>query len=382
MIKRYGLGLLVGLAAACGGSDESAGDDFGEVDLELSEAPPPSAQQPVSFGRATKERANGVDIRDKPHDKPRVLYSVRLPALSHTEKLRLRAELTLSRCNKKDIAGLSGDAKTTPCDTKKMKKRPYGYNPRFSARFVLAGSEGDASGQPLSQWFDTKCTEGKHHCALAMPEVAFDDPPDAAERFVNLVVTADADGHNAKSWHVMEVEKGKGALYVTRLAPGAATALADKTEKLLATKPMGIDRPKEDGDPTQVRQLLYQLELTGLAPGDVVAADARMTALLGGYKCDPLITGSLILTASPDARAPKGKHDQALTARNGHNCPDHSKDGCRYEKSGAAKLGAGAPSTMYLSYVATALRSCAKPGGGDKWQVRSKGGFLAVNVRR
>jgi hypothetical protein len=365
-------------------------EDDGELDFATAAAAakPPDAKRPepggVAFARDASERIFGVHIRDEPHRQPKVVYSVRLAELRADEKLLLRGEVTLSRCNRKDVAGESGDAKQTPCDSDRMERDPYGYNPRFSAAFVLANSPTDATGDRVSSWFDRGCSEGQHHCALALPEVAVDNLPDAAEKFVNLVVTADARGANARSWHVMEVEQSKGALAVTRVGAGAGgRVISERSEKLLATGKLGIDRPEEDGDPTQVRQLLYQVKLVGLRPGDVVDVDAKLRAVLdGGFTCDPLITAEVLLTKDPDAREPKAQHDERITIKNGANCADHSNQGCKYEESGAVRLESGAPDTMYASYLAIALRSCAAPNGTDTWQADPQAGFLAAHVRR
>ncbi len=383
MANRYWISCVLALmASGCGAPPDGydPGDPFAmddtygegaapeEFPTEESSSPPPEVSPPLggslSFARATKERAYGVPIKDQKHEKPVVIYSIHLKNPSADEVFRLRAEVTLSRCNKKDVAGLSGDAKTTPCDSAHMKKNPYEYNPRFSAAFVLGSSANDAKGKRVSSWFDTSCSEGHHHCALAVPEVVLKDPPETGEMYLNLVVTADANGANAHSWDVMEVEQDHGGLYVTR-SSGGAGALASKqsSEELLATGGMTVDRPAEDGDPTQVRRLLYQVELSGLQGGDVVDADAKMRAINGNYSCDPLITGQLILTADKKSREPTGPHDEVLTAKNGHNLSDHSSQGSRYEKSGAAQLDAKTASKMYLSYVVIALRSCADPGG-------------------
>lgn len=363
-------------------------EDEIEIDFDTEEAakPAPDAPAPaagrVTFGRDGSERIFGVQIRDKAHRKPKVVYSVRLADVRADEQLLLRGEVTLSRCNRKDIAGLSGDAKQTPCDSAKLKADPYGYAPRFSAAFVLADSANDASGRRESPWFDRLCTEGQHHCALAVPQVRVDDLADAAEAYVNLVVTADARDANARSWDVMEVEQRKGALAVTRLGAGAGgVAIAEDTTKLRTDGAMGIDRPKEDGDPTQVHHELYQIKLTGLQGGDVIDADARFRAVLGnGFSCDPLITADILVTEQPGAKEPQRPHDERITIKNGANCADHSNDGCKYDESGAVRIKSGAPSTMYVTYQAVALRSCAAPGGGDTWRVRD--GSMSVRVRR
>jgi hypothetical protein len=372
--------IAIALLAGC------AADDEPTFETEAAAQAPPTAKPPapggVAFARDTSERIFGVHIRDRAHRGAKVVYSVRLADLRPDEKLLLRGEITLSRCNRKDIAGESGDAAHTPCDSNAMEDRPYDYTPRFSAAFVLADAANDPDGRRVSPWFDRNCTEGQHHCALALPEVTVGDPPAAAEKFVNLVVTADARAANAKSWHVMEVEQRKGALAVTRVAANAGgIAIAQRSTDLIATQAMGIDRPEEDGDPTQVRHLLYQVKLTGLAGGDVVAADARMRAVLGnGFSCDPLITTEILVTRDRDARDLRSDHDERITIKNGANCADHSNDGCKYEESGAVRLKNGVPDTMFVSYLGVALRSCAAPGGDDKWRVER--GYLETAVRR
>jgi hypothetical protein len=349
----------------------------------------PEASRPgpgeVSFARATEEHRYGVPITDKRHAKPKVIYSVRLRKTTSDERLLLRGEVTLSRCGRKDIWGLSGDAKITPCNCVQLRNSPYTYNPRFHVAFVLAGAPNDADGKRVSSWFDRKCTEGRHHCAVAIPQVKLDSLPVAQERYVNLVVSADADGANARSFDVMEVEQHKGGLYVTRLGPGAPKPVLHKrSEELLAGGTMGIDQTEDEGDMTQVRRVLYRVKLTGLKKGDVVDADARMRAIISMHSagCDPLITGELIVATGKGANKIGGDPEKRLTAKNGQNCTDHSSNGCKYTKSGAVRLGNGTPDTMYVKYIATAFRSCATPNGGDKWRLDPKEGYLEVRVRR
>lgn len=380
-----GLAVTVLGALGCGavGPDDGSGEDFDDASYGFADAPPPKANG-VSFGRDLQERAYGVEIKDKPHKGLKSIYSVRLADLSHTEQLRVRAEVVLSRCNPKDIAGLSGDSKNTPCNSAKMKQSPYGYTPRFSAAYFLGNGPGDTSGPRVSGWTDTRCPENQHHCALAVPEEAVKNLPDAAEKYLNLVVSADSDGKNARSWDVMEVEQGKGALAVTRIAPGASlSAIQKSSTDLISKQKMGIDQTEDEGDKTQVKHLLYQVKLQGLQPGDVIDVDARARAVLGsGFSCDPLITGEVLVTQDAGAKDTKKKGDEKVTERNGRNCSDHSNDGCKYEKSGAVRLGKDAPSTMFVSYLVQAARSCAAPNGGDEWHADPKEGSLKVNVRR
>src|SRR5688500_18379 len=142
--------MAIAVLAGCGFDDEPT--------FETAAAGPPVAKPPtmggISFARDASERIYGVHIRDAAHRRPKVVYSVRLDDLRADETLLLRGELALSRCNRKDIAGESGDAANTPCDSSAMQNDPYGYTPRFSATFVLAGSPTDANGRRVSPWFD------------------------------------------------------------------------------------------------------------------------------------------------------------------------------------------------------------------------------------
>jgi hypothetical protein len=381
--------LAVAASVGCGAPPPDEGDDDGvDFAAQAASEPPPVAQAPsagaVTFARDVSEQVNGVRIRGKAHDKPIVVYSVRLPNTNSAEALRVRGEVMISRCNDNDIEGGSKDGNTTPCVSKAMKQNPYAYNPRFSAAFVLGTSKDDAKSPVVSKWVDTVCTDDQHHCAIALPEAAVTDLPDAKERFLNLVVTADARGAKAEKWHVADVEQHRGSLSVTRLGAGksGARAFEKHSTTLLSTGPMSIDRPSEDGDKHRGRQLLHQIRLDGLKPGDIVDADARMRALLGGYDCDPLIMSEVILTADKGSRELEGAFDVALTAKNGRNCTNHKQKGCPYRKSGAARLKKGTPSTMFLSYVATALRSCAAANGSNKWRADASYGYLDGGVRR
>lgn len=378
--------LAMGASGCAPPSEEVAPDDDASEAESALEAPVVDAplDQDVTFGRAMDERIHGVKIGDQPHQHPKVVYSVALDDLGSEERLRVRGEVTLSRCNDKDIAGQSGDAATTPCSSAKMRKNPYDYAPRFAARYVLADGPGATEGKPLSDWRDTRCNESRHHCALSLPEASAKDLPAAERKYVNLVVAADAAGHGAHSWDVMEVEQHHGSLAVTRLAPGADDQLLHEgTTKDRTPADMGIDQTEDEGDDTQVRRLVYQVKLDGLKPGDVVDADATMKAELGGgFSCNPLITSQVLITERADSIRTQRPGDAQLTSRNGSNCTEHGGGTCRYEHSGAVRLGNKAKSTMYVSLVALAARSCAAPGGGDRWKVRDGDGSLRVNVRR
>jgi hypothetical protein len=95
-----------------------------------------------------------------------------------------------------------------------------------------------------------------------------------------------------------------------------------------------------------------------------------------------VLVRQIILTSDKKAREVKDGPDVALTVKNGRNWTNHAKKGCVYKKSGAVRLKKGTPPTMFLSYVATALRSCAAADGSNKWRADPGYGFLKAGVRR
>ena len=172
---------------------------------------------------------------------------------------------------------------------------------------------------------------------------------------MNLIVSADANGANAKKWHVMEVEQGHGTLDVTRLAPGAQLSVMKKKSTQVLSGKMQLNLNNNTGGKAyQIRQV----ELQNLQPGDVIDVDARIKALFGNYDCTPLVTGQVIVSADPNALKP-ATHDDFITIKNGRNCNDHTSKGCKYVESGAVQVTTGG--TLYVSHIARAGRTPCPP---------------------
>lgn len=382
------LGLVVGIALnACAPTEEA--DDLGEVSQDAlaspessrpaTEVPSPRANS-LSFASDGAERAYGIRIFDERHTHPTVVYSVRLADVLRDEQLRLRGEVTLSRCAPGDISGESGDSAITPCDRNALQRSPYGYTPTFSAAFVIGTSPRDASGRRVSEWQDNSCSASDHHCAIALPEVAVRDLAASRELFVNLIVTADAGSANARTFDVMEVEQRHGGLYVTRVSPGTAVTNDVVTTREVLDREFGLSQ--NDGPDEDRWHPSYRVRLNGLTGGEIIDVSALTHAVNGSYSCDPLVTTRVLLADDPSATRSDGRHTFAVTTFNGSDCGDHSNDGCRYRKSGAFQLPRSVPSTMYAIVLTGAGRSCAAPGGRDHMHIVAEDGFMAVNVRR
>lgn len=368
----------------CGPETSASFDDDGLAVDEAALSAPPVAPAPapgaLSFARTGDERAHGVRIVSEPRSNPVVVYSVRLDALAATEQLLINAEVLVSRCNRKDRAGQSGDAATSPCLA--LANRPYDYTPRLWAALVLADGPSRADGQRVSPWKDRRCDEATHHCDL--PLTATVEPArDAAVRWLNLVVAADSIGERVGAKDAVEVEQRNGFLAVTRLgAPSRPPVARAETSRLRVRGDVGVDQTEDEGDRTQVAHVVLQAQVDGVEPGDVLSADSSFRLTLDSGQCDPLVVTQLFVRRSPGDVGPDTRDAEPLNVKNGHNCADHGRTGCSYEDTGALQLGAGWRGSAFVSVVATAFRSCARPGGRDTWRADGQDAVLRVRLRR
>lgn len=372
-------------ACACTASADEGAEETGEISDAIKTVATVKAPKPtgITFGRATRELRESVPIAKKRMDQPKVLASVKVSDLATSEQLLLRGELTLSTCGGKDISGDASDGEKNPCSIPQLKASPYNYAPHFVAFIALGKSPGDTGGPKLSNVQDTSCTLREHHCTIAIPQVTTKPGRNDAEAYVNLVVAADDPA--ARGFDLMIVEQTHVILAVTRLGPGAAPPIDRKaTNDSLETGRIDIDRENGDGgalgvDP-KVHHPIYQVKVDGLKPGDVIAADAKLVAKVfnGPSACDAYMSQEILITKDKNGFSGKKSGNEWLTPVNGKNCTDHGGE-CTFRKSGAVEMGKDTASTMYVTLMATAGRSCVPPG--YVWETRN-GGSLDVTVRR
>jgi hypothetical protein len=379
------LSLMLLPLSGCAMETATDEDVYAVASEELTSVGAPRSRRPLSFGRDMTEQANGVPIRPRSQNRnrnARPIYVVRIDDVADGERVRLRGQVMVSRCNRKDIDGRSSDADSTPCTHREMRQHPYGYAPRINAAFVVSSDRNGGGGRRVSDWFTMSCTESRHHCALSLPEVVVTDLHPADRRFVKLVVTATGPDAQVRNGHVVEVEQHRGGLYVTRELPGLTEMRAREETAPRHGRWMGIDQTEDEGDDTLVRRQIFRVKLRGLEAGDVIDVDARMRAQIrtADPSCDPLINTHVFLSRRKKAREPHGRPDITIAARNGTNCANHSES-CVYEASGAARVPAGAPSRMWVTLVAYSKKSCAAPHGADTWRARRRGSHFRVRVR-
>ena len=371
-------------SGACAFEGATEDDVYGTTAEELKSVAAPGPRRPLTFARDTSERIDGVPVyRDsRPRmDGARPIYTVRADDVSAGERFRLRAQVMVSRCGRKDIWGLSDEGDGSPCATRAMRDHPYDFAPRVHAAFTVSDRR-EGAGRRISDWFSMVCTDGKHHCTLATPEIVVGDIPPGERRFLKLVVASSGPDARVRDGHVIEVEQGRGGLYVTRELPGHTTTRTRRQDAPRIGRWLGIDQTEDEGDHTLVRRQIFRVKLRHLEPGDVIEVDGRMRAeiRMRDPGCDPLINTQVILTRRRDASQPHGSPDGVIAGRAGANCTAHGGS-CVYETTGAIGVGGDVEPTMFVSLVAYAKRSCAAPGGRDTWRAMRRGSHFRVRAR-
>ena len=327
----------------------AATDDSARTDDALGAAAPGR----FAFARDTKERRTTVPITSSRDW--RVIYSVPLDALSPNERVAVRGEVTLSKCVPSEGA---------PCS------RVTPFVQRFAAKVVLGSSASDATGPDLSDTTSLTCSTRDHHCTLVVDETI--SGGFTGKRFANLVVAASGNG---SSIDVAKVEEGHGGVYVTRIGPGADAGGQRVVGNDVSPQWMTVDDVDSNGSARRDAHVTMRARLDGVKPGDVVDVDARVLARIDDGSCDPLIMNQVFVSTKNDDD-PEASRVATLTAQNGTNCTGAS---CTLRKSGADALPKGTPSTVWVSVVSKAGRSCAQ--SGDRWQLGASS-KLWVRVRR
>ena len=348
-----GLAFLLVLVPACDGTGDDSTNDGASA--ETSEALSAAPASGFSFARDTNEKSRTVPITKNGDWK--VVYSVPVNKLTASERVAVRGEVTLSRCVPSEGA---------PC------KRDTPFDPKVTVKVVLGSSANDASGPELSRSPSLTCSRRDHHCTLVIGEMVTKNL--TGNKFVNLVVAA--EGNAATSQDLMLVEDHHGGVYVTRMGASADEAGRRTAGKDVSPSSMPIDNVDDNGNGSRRDgHVTLRARVDGVRPNDILDIDAVIVAKVDDGSCDPLIAHQVFVSKN-DGADPESSALATLTAHNGTNCLDST---CRYEKSAAGSLPAGTPSTVYVSVVSKAGRSCVQQG--DKWHLGA-GSELEVRVRR
>ena len=145
------------------------------------------------------------------------VFSVLLP---QSNKMYLAGSVSISRCNSKDILGISHDQKTSPCFhtcgkgglirecyPELDKQTNDFFDPHLFAKIIVGGKNNNCS----CKWTDIVCNKEMHHCTLVLPQCECSNLNEK-NIVAKVVVTANSDGQRIKDNYVVEIENSKGFL--------------------------------------------------------------------------------------------------------------------------------------------------------------------------
>lgn len=337
---------------------------------------PPPAPTPSTVELLTDSVTSvpGVKLRNNPYRRPVSIYSVRVSQLTQGERLFINGEVTLSRCNQKDINGTATNAATSPCNTQEMRDAPYTYQPWINTAIFISQSSDDLGDEPpRGEWVEKRCDEARHQCPLTLPQLQVDDLP-PGDYWVHIGATAHANGNNVESWHYMEVKMDKGQLNVARLKASNDVVQTLSTQTVQSTGRLRVDQGSD-----RTNHVAYELPLSQLQGGDVLWVKSGFASILDGTgDCDPMINTGLFLSDHPGETDP-ARGIGTLAPSNGMKCPKYDAQGCNYKKQGAIKLPAQLATPIYLVHHATANRGCAD---NEFWSISASTNGMTLSVLR
>lgn len=321
----------------------------------------------------------GLELGDKRH----VAYSVPLDALAPGQRLVVRAEVAISRCNKDDIQATKNSSECY------NKSNLYNYDPNIGIAVYLSdSSKGDGTGkhdQVLVKWKKAPCTSNMHHCARAIwsPAIAVTKKhlKGGAAKFVNVVVSPYSG--KRQSGDFVEVEgksEATGGLHVIQLGeayPNVAGTLAAHAQTDVKLLPCYEANPTTSGGTTvpapsarEKRRVVASAYLEGLAAGEALDVTANMLLRRTSATADrqPLVGALVLLTTEPwdpnvagtqnaNSVVPYPGYTGDIAFGNGTNCPDPAPNGCRTLKAGAFQVPPDfAGKSMFAHLIAYATR--------------------------
>ena len=333
----------------------------------LPEYTPPTAE--VTTTGNGSELLKAIPISKKPATRERVARSIgphRLEPIEVGDRMRVSAEVQFSTTCVKPGPRCVGSS--------------YAYNPRVSARIVLASSpEVDAPSFALSTTVKRMCKQTRpnrnHHCTLVVPNTEVPITPQtqlpcpAEGCYVNLVVGATHKKAKPTNRVVLgadrpdgSVAQDKGRLNVIQagadVPPPAASGSATLVNSSL---------PLTEGNGVK-RRVVYSVAIPAPKKGEVLAFDSTYVADLTGLRFNTFIATRVILAETPTSTKPSGIARGSLnrgnaTEANGFNCTlgrSGYTSPCTVAKAGATRITedaldpAGVPATLYLNVVASA----------------------------
>jgi hypothetical protein len=315
----------------------------------------------------------------------------------------------LKRIRRDDTMRVSGEVQiSTTCvaEDSRCQGRPYQFNPKISARIVLAASAAaDAPSIPLSNTADLRCKQRRpnrnHHCTLALPNVAtqITDPGslpcEATACYANLILSA--SNKRARPGNVVVlgadrpdggVAQDKGRLNVVQAREETPPPTEQSTSDLVNSSLPLTEGKKEK------RRVIHSIPIAAPLKGEVLAFDGSWTATIDQLPFNTFIATRVIVSDDPASTDPSGLATNSVqfggdaTETNGFNCtqgPSGFPSPCTSVKAGAVRItqdvidpATGAPGTLYLNLVGAAKPLLAKRVKRSQQVMISAAGGLRV----
>jgi hypothetical protein len=315
----------------------------------------------------SSELLNAIPISKKPATRERVAMSIgpqRLGAIEAGDRLRASAEIQFST--------------TCVSPGPRCVGSPYNFNPRLSARIVLASGPGVSDPSfALSTTVKRMCKQTRpnrnHHCTLVVPnaevpitpKTQLPCPPNGC--YVNLVVGATHRKAKPANRVVLgadrpdgSVAQDKGRLNIVQ-SEGSAPGPAQAGSATLVSSSLPLMESNK-------RRVVYSVPIPAPTNGEVLAFDSSYVADLSGLRFNTFIATRVILAETSTSTKPSGLARESsnrgnATEANGFNCTlgrSGYTNPCTVAKAGATQITAdaldptGLPATLYLNVVASA----------------------------
>jgi len=297
----------------------------------------------------------------------------------------------LKRIKRGDAMVASGEVQiSTTCveEGPRCQGSPYQFNPRISARIVLASSaDADAPSIPLSETKSLRCKQRRpnrnHHCTLALPNVAttISDlgtlPCDPQACYVNMLLGAANKRAGDNDLIVIGGDRPDGSVAQDkgRLNLVQAREEGQAPSELSSSDLVNASLPLTEGK-KEKRRVVHSIAISAPVKGEILAFDGSWTATVDQLPFNTFISTRVIVTDSPTSTDPSGIATSTVqfggdaTESNGFNCtqgPSGFASPCTSSKAGSIRItqdvidqATGGPGTLYVNLVAAAKPLLAK----------------------
>jgi hypothetical protein len=339
---------------------------------------PPPPVRVIAGGASKGARYRSLPITRRAGGAPRSLASVELRRVGalRGRRIEVAAELQVSVCLKPAYG----------FRRPRCVGRRYGYDPRVTARLVLAGRPGATGGKgtvALTGRRGLTCTQSQpdrnHHCVISIGWRQRELPrnrPSCLPRSCRLNLVASAHHRRAGKRQRVLVggtdskgePKSRGKLRVLAAVHRrrhSPTVLSSDSGSLSRLPVSAVGK----GPPMRV---VRSVRIARPRPGETLLVDGRYMAPLGSISYNARTRTHLIVARGARvASAGKGRRKRAarISIESNFNCtqgPSGHRSPCPITKTGAVRFGKGVKGPVYVNLVAG--HGAIGPGADQLWR--------------